>query len=88
MAQETCSVVNQFCDSPANLRPIVRVRAECFACGRPVCRQCSSLRKYLSYGRKRLCDDCQEEIDGNDHAVMRRLYAKAGVPYNRAREAT
>lgn len=35
-----------------------RTRAECFACGLPVCRKCSVVTDYLRYGRKRLCFGC------------------------------
>lgn len=70
---ETCSVVDQFCDSPENLEPPVNVRGVCFCCGLPVCSKCSSKRNYLSFGKKRLCNNCQIEFDGNDKVVMRRL---------------
>ncbi len=74
----TCSVVNQFCNSPANLHPPVPARGICFSCGLPVCANCSSKRKYHNYGRVRLCDNCQEQYDGNDKIVMKRLYKMAG----------
>lgn len=64
----TCSVVaTESCRSPANLEPPVRCRATCFACGLPVCsdRGCSRVRRYLSYGRRRICTDCaiEHELD-------------------------
>lgn len=37
-------------------------RAECFACGQPVCTNCSRVRSYLNYGRKRICASCEEEF--------------------------
>lgn len=69
----TCSVVDQFCDSPANLEHPVNVRAVCFCCGEHVCTKCSSKRKYLCYGKQRLCNKCQIEIDGTDKIVLRRM---------------
>lgn len=77
MMAETCSVVDQFCISPANLRPIVPIRGVCFRCGLPVCHKCSTKRKYLDHGKVRLCNNCQEEIDGNDNRIMARLIRMA-----------
>lgn len=76
---ETCSVVDQFCISPANLFPKVNVRGVCFSCGLPVCHKCSSKRKYMGHGKVRLCNSCQEMIDGNDNRIMARLKRMAGV---------
>lgn len=81
MAFETYSVVDQFCDSPTNLVPKVLVRGVCFACGLPVCQKCSTRRTYHHYGCVRLCNGCQEDYDGSDVRVMRRLHTMAGVPY-------
>lgn len=75
---ETCCVVDQFCTSPANLRPPVPARGKCFSCGQAVCSECSSKRKYHHYGKVRLCNNCQVEYDGNEKIVMRRIYKKAG----------
>ena len=75
---DTCCVVDQFCNSPANLWPPVQVKGKCFACGQPVCRNCSSIRKYYHYGNVRLCNNCQIEYDGNDNLVMARIYKMAG----------
>lgn len=72
-AVETCCVVDQFCNSPANLENPVPARGVCFSCGQPVCSKCSSIRKYHHYGKVRLCNDCQVEMDGGDRVVMRRL---------------
>jgi hypothetical protein len=61
----TCSVVaDETCKSPANLEPQQNVRAECFACGQPVCTSpsCSRVRDYLGYGRKRICTDCESRL--------------------------
>lgn len=69
----TCSVVDQFCDSPANLEPPVNVRGVCFCCGEYVCTKCSSIRNYYRFGKKRLCNNCQIYLDGNDKTVLRRL---------------
>ena len=75
---KTCCVVNQFCLSPANLEEPVPLKSTCFICGEYVCKECSSRRKYLSYGRVRICDTCQVEVlDGNDDIVMKRIINKA-----------
>lgn len=82
MTDTCCAVVNQFCDYPANTDDDTQVvRAECFRCGQNVCIKCSSRRMYGKYGRKRLCDNCQEDIDGNDRAIMRKAYRMAGYTY-------
>ena len=75
-----CCVVDQLCTRPANLwgvdsMPVLR--STCVRCGQSVCRNCSSLRTYNERRRQRLCNDCQVEVDGNDHAVMERLRAIA-----------
>ena len=82
---ETCSVVDRFCTSPANVVPLTRARGVCFRCGGAVCSKCSTKRPYLHYGRVRLCNDCQVEEDGNQDVVMRRLHrlARGGVSGNR-----
>ena len=74
----TCCVVDQFCTSPANLEHPIPAKGICFACGQNVCSKCSSKRKYYSYGKVRLCNDCQIQYDGNDKIVMKRLYRMAG----------
>lgn len=75
---ETCCVVDQFCDSPANLDEPIRAKYICYSCGQPVCGKCSTKRKYYKYGKQRLCNDCQIEYDGNDKIVLRRIYKLAG----------
>lgn len=75
---ETCSVVDQFCTSPANLVPPVPARGRCYSCGLPVCAKCSTRRKYLRFGVQRVCNNCQVQVlDGNDSVVMRRLHRLA-----------
>jgi hypothetical protein len=76
VSYRACDVVNQFCEAPPALAWSY-TRATCFACGLPVCKACSSRRKYYSYGVKRICDRCQEERFGADH-VRVRAYHKAG----------
>lgn len=34
---------------------------ECYRCGLPACRSCSSLVKYLDHGKKRICNNCMYE---------------------------
>ena len=36
----------------------------CFGCGSAACGACSDIVHYLKYGKKRLCNDCQEEREG------------------------
>lgn len=75
----SCCVADQFCLAPANLEPMVNAKAICFSCGENVCTKCSSKRKYLHYGKVRLCNNCQVQYDGNDIIVMKRFYKLAGV---------
>lgn len=70
--KESCNVADQFCTARANLEG-ANTKAMCFACGLPVCLNCSSIRVYWHYGRVRLCNNCQVDIDGNDNRVMARL---------------
>jgi len=83
---ETCHVVDQFCEAPANLDPPDAAKYECVSCGQPVCGKCSSLRKYKDRQlRQRICNDCQIEIlDGNDRIVMARIRRLAGYKANNA----
>ena len=71
--REACCVADCACDEPANLIG-ADARPQCFRCGENVCKNCSSRRKYLTYGVKRLCNNCQRDMDGHDKIVMRRLY--------------
>lgn len=75
----TCCVVDEFCTSPANVDPPVRLRRKCYSCGDFVCRMCSSMRNYYSYGKQRLCNTCQTQYDGNDLKVIERLH-QLGAP--------
>ena len=73
-----CCVSDQFCIAPANSKPLKHAKGICFSCGQPVCSKCSSIRKYYTYGKVRLCNDCQVSYDGNDNAVMNRMRKMAG----------
>lgn len=65
MKTQICEQADPFCKG--------LTRTECFSCGKPVCTACSSLRVYLPYyGRARLCNNCQEQYDGNDRFIVRR----------------
>lgn len=55
-----CDVVNAGCKAPPALA-FSNTKAECFACGLPVCTACSSRRQYQAYGIKRICAKCQEQ---------------------------
>lgn len=79
---ETCAVVDQFCDSPANVTEPTPARCACFACGEKVCSKCSSMRKYFKHGMRRICNNCQiERIDGNNSRVLARIYRMAGYTH-------
>lgn len=74
----TCNVVDQFCEAAANMDPPEGAKFECFSCGQPVCGKCSSYRKYYHYTKKkRLCNNCQVDYDGNQKMVMDRLHRLA-----------
>jgi hypothetical protein len=59
-----CDVVDQFCLAPP--QGASWTRAECFACGNPVCPNCSVLISYYDYGRKRVCHRCVCEHFGHE----------------------
>jgi len=69
----TCNVSNDKCSAPAGYRVgggcainddrRKEARFECFACGLPVCGRCSKIRQYLHYGKQRICDNCQQEVE-------------------------
>lgn len=58
----TCDVgLNTYeCESPANSE-FKSIRTRCFACGQPACKNCSRVKRYLGFGRRRICRDCQEQ---------------------------
>lgn len=83
-----CCVVDQFCDHPPMEQPedsseYLGCKTECYICGQPVCIKCSTRRKHRmhdSHKRRRICNNCQVELDGNDHHVVRRLWHLANDP--------
>jgi hypothetical protein len=60
MAEDRCNVVDYGCLAPTN--GITRVRSRCFRCGDTVCTNCSEVQPYLRHGRKRICNNCREEL--------------------------
>lgn len=76
---EACSVVDGNCLAPANSSS--KVRTKCHQCGQHVCTECSSYRTYDGV-RRRVCNNCQVEKDGEEARVMLRMYHQAG--YRRA----
>jgi len=57
--KQTCSIVaSNDCKAQPELEK--NCKSKCFACGDSVCSDsgCSKRRKYLNYGRKRICLDC------------------------------
>ena len=75
---ETCCMADQYCDAPGNLEPPVAARCTCFSCGGKVCKKCSMVIAYRSYGFRRLCNDCIEEVDGNDDRLIAKLERLGG----------
>ena len=53
MKTPTCNVIEQHC--------LGKTSKECFACGLPVCSNCSVKALYYSYGEKRVCFTCCEQ---------------------------
>lgn len=76
-----CCVVDGGCLAPANSIQACWVRTECFACGENVCTNCSSIRQYHGFGRRRLCNNCQVDYDGDQAQVMLTMYHRAGYPH-------
>lgn len=58
---DSCYVVETDCEAPPAL-VWKTTRCRCFACGLFVCRKYSVLRRYLRYGRRRLCNPCAGEL--------------------------
>jgi hypothetical protein len=59
----TMPLGSAICESPPGLTG-PSLQSECYKCGLPVCRACSSLIVY--YGRRcRICAACQEELRGD-----------------------
>jgi hypothetical protein len=77
---ETCSVVDQFCLYPANIEFRAGTTIRCFACGQPVCRNCSLMAPWYPFGTKRICHNCLREEPRGYPAVFEHLYALAGYP--------
>jgi hypothetical protein len=73
-----CCVVDSFCKAAANFSMAGPVTT-CFRCGDDVCTNCSSRRLYSRFGKKRLCNDCQCDIDGDNRKVLARMRAQAAL---------
>lgn len=59
-----CNIVDPGCTAPPGERvggDFESTRASCFACGLPVCLNCSAIRTWFSYGRRRICRSCWDE---------------------------
>lgn len=48
------------CESPPG-GEFASIRTRCFACGQPACKNCSRIRRWLSFGKRRVCRDCEEQ---------------------------
>lgn len=71
---EPCVISSKHCNAPAGvlLNDVITefdysdgtgAKHKCFACGEPVCENCSRVVPYYDYGRKRICNDCFIEHD-------------------------
>jgi hypothetical protein len=67
----TCHEANAECD--------VFTRCTCFACGETTCRQCSTIRNWYRYKRRRICDSCAEDAD----RLARRQTTRTAKPTDR-----
>lgn len=77
---ESCCVSSQNCLYPAGYimgNTVIEMDysegdgadKECFACGEPVCENCSQVVPYYDYGRKRICFNCMKE-----HEIKLEIY--------------
>lgn len=59
----SCHEVGEHCAAPANLIESSKPARlpECFACGEPVCVNCSRRVRWYNLGRKRVAVSCIEE---------------------------
>jgi len=58
MPTEECHVAGPDCDC--------YTRCTCYACGLPVCKTCSRVRRWYRWGRHRICDVCWAERETKD----------------------
>src|SRR5512139_3921673 len=76
---EPCNVANNDCEAPAGFGNTYGVyvndyhggngaKYTCYRCGLPVCGKCSKVMQYMGYGKQRICDNCQDEMQR--HPVM------------------
>ncbi len=66
-----CIVAGPTCRLHANLTPARTPRTRCYACGLPVCTDCSA--RVCWYGPTvRVCDNCLTQ-DGREAEVLQRL---------------
>lgn len=103
-----CCVVDQGCErgadeecgynTPERCTPC-RPLPECFGCGEPVCRNCSSIRLYggivgnekvkaaarKKYGKQRICNNCQEQMDDSPWRVIYRMARRADYSHAAAK---
>lgn len=68
----TCEISGDDCLAPAGYQiggtggmigenHLHATKATCFACGLPVCTKCSRIRTWFHFGRKRVCENCDED---------------------------
>jgi len=82
-----CAIVtSRRCQDPDPEDQKAKALPECFSCGQPVCRFCSVVRQYQGFGRRRICDTCEDDLEGNDRKSLARRHREAS--YERCREKT
>ncbi len=68
----SCHIVNEGCQYPPAHEPLNEAcRSRCFGCGLSVCLNCSRIRTWYLWPRKRVCDHCHEESVRMAHRVTR-----------------
>lgn len=68
MTARTCAVGlnSNACTAPPGGKQ--STQGTCFACGQPACTADSKVIRYLSYGRRRICADCIEQMNKDEVA--------------------
>jgi hypothetical protein len=66
----SCDVVAPGCTAPPGLgRLVAPARHTCYRCGNPVCGNCSRRVVYMTYGRRRICLNCLDELHREKRAM-------------------
>lgn len=88
VAKEYCHVAEDSCKSPSGYRAGTMggrvdpcLVTECFACGNPVCTNCSTRMTWHRFGVRRVCLYCRED---HEKTAVERRQAKAREVANKA----